>query len=153
MTEASDSINQNDPFNLERFVSAQSKDYHAVRKELKCGRKETHWMWYIFPQIDGLGYSPTSKRYAIKSKQEAQQYLEHPVLGKNLRECVQLLLDLEGRSAAEIFGFPDDLKLKSSMTLFAYIKSEAPMFARVLDKYFQGERDIKTLNLLDQHTA
>ena len=140
-----------DPFNLARFVSAQATKYDGICEELRRGEKRTHWMWFIFPQFDGLGHSPTSKLYAIKSKEEARQYLEHPVLGTRLLECVQILLELEGRSASQIFGFPDDLKLKSSMTLFAYIKSEEPLFALVLDKYFQGERDIKTLNLLDQH--
>jgi len=150
VTEASDPSNQNDPFNLQRFVSAQARDYKAARTELRRGRKETHWMWYIFPQIDGLGNSSTSKRYAIKSKAEARQYLEHPVLGENLRECAQILLDLEGRSASEIFGYPDDMKLKSSMTLFAQVTDPESVFASVLDKYFQGERDIRTLDLLNQ---
>lgn len=139
-----------DPFNLQRFVSAQARDYNTAREELRNGRKRTHWIWYIFPQIDGLGHSPTSKHYAIKSKQEAQQYLDHPLLGARLLECVNILLQLEGRSASEIFGSPDEMKLKSSMTLFAAVQSLEPAFARVLDKYFQGERDIRTLDLLDQ---
>ena len=141
-----------DPFNLGRFVSAQARDYEIAREELRNGRKRTHWIWYIFPQIDGLGYSANSKFYAIKSKAEAQKYLEHPLLGARLLECANLLLKLEGRSASEIFGSPDDLKLKSSMTLFAAVQSQEPAFARVLDKYFQGKRDITTIELLDQHT-
>ena len=151
MTEASDSINKNDPFNLDRFVSVQATKYDGICEELRNGKKLTHWMWYIFPQFDGLGYSPTSKLYAIKSKEEARQYLEHPVLGTRLLECVQILLELEGRSASQIFGFPDDLKLKSSMTLFAAVQSQELAFARVLDKYFQGKRDTRTIELLEQH--
>ena len=141
-----------DPFNLGRFVSAQARDYEIAREELRNGRKRTHWIWYIFPQVDGLGYSANSKFYAIKSKAEAQKYLEHPLLGARLLECANILLKLEGRSASEIFGSPDDLKLKSSMTLFAAVQSQEPAFARVLDKYFQGKRDITTIQLLDQYT-
>ena len=141
-----------DPFNLGRFVSAQARDYEIAREELRNGRKRTHWIWYIFPQVDGLGYSANSKFYAIKSKAEAQKYLEHPLLGARLLECANILLKLEGRSASEILGSPDDLKLKSSMTLFAAVQSQEPAFARVLDKYFQGKRDITTIELLDQHT-
>jgi uncharacterized protein (DUF1810 family) len=139
-----------DPFNLRRFVRAQTRDYEAAREELRNGRKRTHWMWYIFPQIDGLGSSPTSKLYAIKSKAEAQKYLEHPLLGARLLECANILLKLEGRSASEIFGSPDDLKLKSSLTLFAAVQSQEPVFARVLDKYFEGKRDSRTIELLAQ---
>jgi uncharacterized protein (DUF1810 family) len=150
VTNANDPIDHNDPFNLRRFISAQASDYDVVLAELRSGRKRTHWMWYIFPQIDGLGHSSTSKHYAIKSKAEALQYLKHPILGTRLLECVQVLLEIEGRSASEIFGYPDDLKLKSSMTLFAQVTNTESMFARVLDIYFQGERDIRTLNLLEQ---
>jgi len=140
-----------DRFGLGRFVSAQAHDYQAARAELRTGRKRTHWIWYIFPQIDGLGHSPMSKRYAIKSKAEAQAYLEHPLLGARLLECATILLQLEGRSASEIFGSPDDLKLKSSMTLFAAVQSREPAFARVIDKYFQGQPDSRTIELLAQH--
>ena len=139
-----------DPFNLSRFVSAQARDYEIAREELRNGRKRSHWIWYIFPQIDGLGSSPTSKLYAIKSKAEAQAYLEHPVLGTRLLECVNIILGIEGRSASEIFGYPDDLKLKSSMTLFATVQSQEPRFSRVLDKYFEGKRDSRTIDLLAQ---
>ena len=148
MTQASDS---NDPFNLRRFVDAQAGSYAAVLDELRSGRKRAHWMWYIFPQIDGLGYSPTAKHYAIKSKAEAQGYLEHPVLGARLVECANILLDLEGRSASQIFGSPDDLKLRSSMTLFAAVNSQEPVFAQVLEKYYQGNHDSRTIELLGQH--
>jgi uncharacterized protein (DUF1810 family) len=139
-----------DPFNLSRFVSAQAHDYETARQELRNGRKRSHWIWYIFPQIDGLGHSPMSKRYAIKSQAEAQAYLEHPLLGARLLECATILLQLEGRSVLEIFGSPDDLKLKSSMTLFAAVQGQEPAFARVLDKYFQGTRDSRTIELLEQ---
>ena len=151
MPPASDTTDHNDPFNLRRFVSAQEKIYGDVLAELRSGQKRTHWMWFIFPQIDGLGYSPTSKHYAIKSKEEARQYLNHPVLGGRLLECAEIVLDIKGRSASEIFGSPDDLKLKSSMTLFASVTNPESVFARVLDKYFYGQRDSKTLNLLEHH--
>jgi uncharacterized protein (DUF1810 family) len=153
MTAVNDPNGQHDPFNLQRFVDAQAKDYAAAFKELSNGKKQTHWMWFVFPQFDGLGYSSTSKLYAIKSKAEARQYLEHPVLGERLLDCVKILLNLEGRSASEIFGYPDNLKLKSSMTLFAYVKGNHSLFGQVLDKYFQSERDTKTLDLLDQRES
>lgn len=140
---------RNDPFNLARFVNAQDTIYDNVLAELRSGRKRTHWMWYIFPQIDGLGYSLTSKYYAIKSKEEARQYLSHPILGRRLLECAEIILDIKGRSASEIFGSPDDIKLKSSMTLFVSITNPEAVFARILDKYFHGQRDTKTLNLLE----
>ena len=138
-----------DPFDLNRFISAQEGVYNGVLSELKAGHKRTHWMWYIFPQIDGLAYSSMSKHYAIKSLAEAQSYLDHPVLGKRLRECAETILALEGRSASEIFGSPDDLKLKSSLTLFASVPDAEPIFAAALDKYYHGERDSKTLKLLE----
>jgi uncharacterized protein (DUF1810 family) len=137
------------PFDLSRFTSAQESIYDSVLAELRSGRKRTHWMWYIFPQIDGLGHSATSKHYAIKSLEEARQYLNHPVLGKRLLECAEAVFTIEGRSASEIFGYPDDLKLKSSMTLFAYVADPHSVFARILDKYFNGERDGLTLQLLE----
>lgn len=140
-----------DPFNLDRFVSAQEGIYGNVLAELRSGQKRTHWMWFIFPQFDGLGYSATSKHYAIKSKAEAQQYLNHPILGKRLVECVEAVLGIKGRSASAIFGSPDDMKLKSSMTLFAAVTPPESVFARVLDAYFSGNRDSKTLSLMDQH--
>ena len=149
MPEPNTPIGDTDPFNLSRFVSAQARDYNVAREELRSGRKRTHWMWYIFPQIDGLGHSATSKFYAIKNQAEARQYLAHPILGSRLLECVQILLELKGRSASDIFGYPDDMKLKSSLTLFASITEPESVFARALDMYFQGERDSRTISLLD----
>ncbi len=107
-------------------------------------------MWYIFPQVDGLGQSTTSKYFSVKSIEEARQYLDHPVLGKRLLECAKAVLAIEGRSISEIFGHPDDLKLKSSMTLFAYLGDPDSVFVRILDKYFYGERDVRTLSLLEK---
>jgi uncharacterized protein (DUF1810 family) len=145
--------NTNDAFDLSRFTSAQENVYDSALAELKNGRKRTHWMWYIFPQIDGLGYSATSKHYAIKSLEEARQYLSHPVLGTRLLECAEAVFAVEGRSVSEILGYPDDLKLKSSMTLFAYVAAPCSVFSRVLDKYFNGEQDALTLQLLDKLEA
>ena len=137
-----------DPFDLNRFVRAQEGVHDRALAELKGGRKRTHWMWYVFPQIDGLGHSPTTKYYSIKSTAEARHYLEHPVLGARLVECGEALLALKGRSVSEIFGYPDDLKLKSSMTLFAAVAGSPSVFDRVLDNYFDGERDTRTLQLM-----
>ena len=139
-----------DPFNLERFISAQKKQYDAAHRELERGRKETHWMWFVFPQIEGLGQSPTSRLYAIKSAAEARAYLEHPVLGDRLRDCAKILLGHKGLSAHDIFGSPDDVKLRSSMTLFGAVATQEPAFAQVLDLYFQGQHDARTLELLNQ---
>jgi uncharacterized protein (DUF1810 family) len=136
-----------DPFDLNRFISAQDKVYDRVLLQLKHGCKRSHWMWYIFPQLDGLAQSTTSKYYAIKSPSEAVAYLNHPVLGRRLRECANTIVAIEGKTVSEIFGYPDDLKLFSSMTLFSEVAAE-PIFIRVLDKYFQGERDDRTLQLL-----
>ncbi len=137
-----------DPYDLQRFVTAQESVYATALAELRGGAKITHWMWFIFPQIEGLGSSPTARYYSIKSREEAQQYLLHPILGPRLLECSQTLLSISDRSASEIFGFPDDLKLRSSMTLFASLPDSQPVFSRVLDKYFGGERDERTLSLL-----
>lgn len=142
-------INASDIVDLSRFASAQESIYDSALAELKNGRKRTHWMWYVFPQIDGLGHSTTSKYYAIKSIEEARQYLNHPVLGKRLLECAEAVFAIEGRSISEIFGYPDHLKLKSSMTLFAYVADQCSVFARILDKYFNGEQDALTLQLLE----
>lgn len=150
MEKANDAIGRNDLFELSRFISAQNEVYYRVLEELKNGAKRTHWMWYIFPQIDGLGHSPTAGYYAIKSLEEAREYLNHPVLGSRLVECAEVALAIEGRLASEIFGYPDELKLKSSMTLFASVADSGSIFARVLDKYFHGERDVRTLQLLDK---
>jgi uncharacterized protein (DUF1810 family) len=142
-------IAEEDPFELQRFVSAQDGVYDGALGELRSGKKRTHWMWYIFPQLDGLGHSATAKRFAIKSLAEAQAYLHHPLLGARLAECAAAILALEGRSAADIFGFPDDVKLRSSMTLFAAIPGAAAVFRHILEKYYRGQRDATTLQLLD----
>jgi uncharacterized protein (DUF1810 family) len=134
-----------DPFDLERFVEAQARVYDEVRRELKAGRKESHWMWFIFPQIAGLGQSPMSIRFAIASLDEAEAYLAHPVLGPRLGECARLTLDVEGRTAREIFGSIDEMKFRSSMTLFAKAATDEDLFRRCLDKYFAGSPDPATL--------
>jgi uncharacterized protein (DUF1810 family) len=137
-----------DPFNLERFLSAQSSAYGPALAELRSGRKRTHWMWFVFPQFEGLGQSATSRHFAIKSLEEARAYLNHPVLGSRLRECAEAVRAVEGQTASDIFGFPDDLKLRSSMTLFAAVAEPESVFERVLEKYFQGKHDERTLQLL-----
>lgn len=133
---------------LSRFVAAQNNLYVTVLQELKAGYKQTHWMWYIFPQIKGLGRSETSIFYAINSLQEAHQYLQDHALGQRLIECCQTLLEVEGRTALEIFGNTDAIKLKSCMTLFASISTPGNIFEAVLKKYFQGRQDIHTLEIL-----
>jgi uncharacterized protein (DUF1810 family) len=148
MVDANEPGGAGDPHNLNRFMQAQEGDYARALAEIRSGRKRSHWMWYIFPQFDGLGSSPTSKRYAIKSVAEAKAYLDHPVLGPRLRECVEAALGVEGRSASEIFGSPDDMKLRSCATLFAHVSPAGSVFDRLLDKYYQGDRDSKTLRLL-----
>lgn len=138
----------NDTHNLHRFTQAQQDVYTNVLSELKSGRKTTHWMWFIFPQFAGLGRSPTAEFYAIKSLEEARQYLQHPVLGMRLQECSKIVLGIEDLDIPEIFGFPDDLKLKSSMTLFSRVADPGSVFDQVLDKYFQGAPDTRTLELI-----
>jgi uncharacterized protein (DUF1810 family) len=138
----------NDPINLSRFVAAQEEDYTQALAEIRRGRKRSHWMWYVFPQFAGLGHSPTSRYYAIKSLEEAKAYLAHPVLGPRLVECAEAVLGVEGRSVMDIFGSPDDLKLRSSVTLFAAASPPGSVFERVLAKYYGGERDDQTLRLL-----
>ena len=137
----------NDPYDLDRFVCAQAPDYERALAELRAGKKKSHWMWYIFPQIEGLGQSPMSVRYSINSADEARAYLDHPLLGPRLRECAAVSRDIVGRSAFEIFGSPDDLKLRSSATLFAAVSNDN-VFEQVLQKYFDGERDKETLRRL-----
>jgi uncharacterized protein (DUF1810 family) len=132
---------------LDRFVEAQDGAYDDALFELTAGRKRTHWMWFVFPQIAGLGSSPTAQFYAIASLDEARAYLAHPVLGPRLRECAQALLAVPGRSAREILGYPDDLKLRSSMTLFARATDDPALFQAVLDRYYDGP-DPLTLKLL-----
>ncbi|MDF2432849.1 MAG: hypothetical protein JWP44_2480 [Mucilaginibacter sp.] len=133
---------------LKRFVDAQETDYPVALAEIKNGRKRSHWMWYIFPQIQGLGFSETSRFYAIKDINEAQEYLKHPVLGSRLISICKALLQLESNNATAIFGSPDDVKLKSSMTLFAALPGTDPVFESVLEKYFDGSKDIKTLQII-----
>jgi len=137
-----------DPHDLSRFVEAQSGIWDDALREIRAGRKRTHWMWFVFPQIEGLGQSPTSKRYAIRSVDEARAYLAHPVLGPRLHACFASLLDIHGRSAREIFGHPDDMKLHSCATLFAAVSEPDSVFARVLEEYFRGAEDKYTRHLL-----
>ena len=137
-----------DPFDLERFVRAQESDYRRALEEIAAGRKRSHWMWYIFPQFAGLGLSSTSRHYAIGSLDEARAYLAHPILGPRLIECAGATLTVEGRSAHDIFGSPDDMKLRSSATLFALVSPEDSVFQRVLEPYFDGKRDERTLDLV-----
>ncbi|MGJ0561269.1 DUF1810 domain-containing protein [Methylocystis sp.] len=140
MTRASD-----DPYGLERFLAAQEPVYEKVREELQEGRKRSHWMWFVFPQLEGLGASAMAQRYAIRSLAEAHAYLAHPLLGARLKACVGLVNKVEGRSAHEIFGSPDDLKFHSSMTLFAAAAPHEPLFGEALHKYFVDRRDPLTL--------
>ena len=136
-----------DDYNLQRFLAAQKPVIDTVRSELRAGRKQTHWMWFIFPQIEGLGRSRTARTYAISSAAEASAYLAHPVLGRRLVECCGLVIAIEGLTAREIFGSIDALKLRSSVTLFASV-SDNLIFREVLSKYYDGEPDPTTLKLL-----
>lgn len=138
------------PYDLERFAAAQDAGdtYASAVAELRAGRKVGHWMWFVFPQLAGLGTSPTSRRYAIASLEEARQYLAHPVLGERLEECARTLTELDGKTAEEIFGPADAMKLRSSMTLFARAAPERPLFQAVLDRYFAGRADEATGALL-----
>lgn len=133
---------------LQRFVDAQDLVYDDVLDELRAGRKASHWMWFVFPQLRGLGHSAMATRYGIASLEEARAYLQHPVLGPRLRECTQLVLAVEGRSAHAIFGSPDDLKLRSCMTLFRAADPGEPLFDAVLRHYYGGEADPRTMALL-----
>ncbi|HZD85247.1 MAG TPA: DUF1810 domain-containing protein [Gemmatimonadaceae bacterium] len=137
----------NDPYDLDRFVQAQARDYSQALSELREGRKRSHWMWYVFPQIEGLGQSPMSHRYSIKSEAEGRAYLDHPVLGPRLLECFAVVDSIVGHSALEIFGSPDDMKLRSCATLFAAVSADA-IFEEVLQKYFAGQHDQETLRRL-----
>ena len=148
MTIVSDTGSTNDQYDLNRFLAAQKECYAQVVSELKNGRKRTHWMWYIFPQIDGLAFSSMSRRYAIKNKEEAQAYLNHPLLGTRLQECAEAVMRVEERSIIEIFGSPDDMKLKSCATLFAAVSASGSVFGRILEKYYHGDQDDRTLHLL-----
>jgi len=148
MADVSTCTDSADPYGLNRFVQAQAADYEQALSEIRGGRKRSHWMWYIFPQYQGLGFSSTSRRYAIKSLAEAEAYLSHPVLGPRLLECAEAAIGLEAESAFQVFGSPDDMKLQSSATLFACVSPPGSVFAQLLDKYFRGERDDNTLRLL-----
>jgi uncharacterized protein (DUF1810 family) len=134
---------------LQRFVTAQDPVYADVRDELAAGRKRSHWMWFVFPQLQGLGQSATAQYYGIASRQEAAAYWQHPVLGPRLRECTALVLAARGKSAHDIFGTPDDLKFRSSMTLFAAVAPAEPLFEQALARFFGGRPDDTTLALLD----
>ncbi|MDR6968815.1 uncharacterized protein (DUF1810 family) [Flavobacterium arsenatis] len=133
---------------LKKFLEAQNQVYLKALQEIKNGRKETHWMWFIFPQLKGLGQSETARFYAIADLQEATDYLAHPVLGKHLIEISEALLNIEDKSASDLFGYPDDVKLRSCMTLFANLENPHPVFASVLKRYFNGLQDEETLKLL-----
>lgn len=137
-----------DPHDLQRFVRAQEPDYTRALSEITAGRKQTHWMWYVFPQLDGLAFSATAQRYAIKGIGEARAYLAHPVLGPRLAACAEAALRVEGRTALEIFGSPDDLKLRSCATLFAQVSPAGSVFDRLLDRYYGGKADSRTLQRL-----
>ena len=137
-----------DTFHLQRFVDAQDPVYGRACAELKNGRKQSHWMWFIFPQIAGLGHSAMAQRYAISSAAEARAYLDHPVLGQRLRECTRMVLAVEGRSAHDILGSPDDMKFRSCLTLFAHAAPEEPVFRDALEKYFEGKFDPLTVEKL-----
>ena len=137
-----------DPYDLQRFVDAQQAVYDTVCDELHVGRKASHWMWFVFPQLRGLGHSPTAIHYGIGSLAEARAYLRHPLLGPRLLECTRLVLQVEGRSIHDIFGAPDDLKFRSCMTLFQHAAPDEVLFAQALRKYFDGVADARTLQAL-----
>ena len=138
---------------LTRFLKAQNQLYLKALEEVRNGKKESHWMWFVFPQIKGLGFSETAKFYGIAGLEEAEAYLAHPVLGKHLVEISNAVLDIDGKTATEIFGTPDDMKLRSCMTLFARVSGTDAIFSRILDKYFMGSPDDYTIELLEQHQS
>jgi uncharacterized protein (DUF1810 family) len=142
---------QDGPYNLERFVSAQRGSYDVALRELRSGKKRSHWMWYVFPQVAGLGSSAMADLYAIRSKREAAAFLAHPVLGPRLVDCANALLQLKGMMAEEVMGYPDDLKLRSSMTLFAASSPPSSAFQKVLEMYFSGVPDNRTTAYLAAH--
>jgi uncharacterized protein (DUF1810 family) len=135
----------NDPYDLQRFVDAQNPVFEQVCSELRGGRKEGHWTWFVFPQLKGLGHSWMASKFGISSRDEAEAYLQHPILGPRLRECTRLVNLVEGRSIEQIFGYPDNLKFRSSMTLFACVASDNEIFLNALQKYFGGGFDPLTL--------
>jgi uncharacterized protein (DUF1810 family) len=142
-------VNRADPFDLSRFVDAQDRVYDTVLAELRNGAKRSHWIWFVFPQLRGLGRSGTAQHYGIGGIDEARAYLAHPVLGTRLRECTRLVAAIDGRSVDDIFGFPDNLKVRSSMTLFAHATDDNDDFQAVLDKFYGGEGDPATVELLN----
>jgi uncharacterized protein (DUF1810 family) len=142
-------VNDADQFDLQRFVEAQDRVYDTVLAELRSGAKRSHWIWFVFPQLRGLGHSATAQRYGISSLAEARAYLSHPVLGPRLRECTQLVAEIDGRSVDEVFGRPDNMKVRSSMTLFARATDDNAEFRAVLDKFYGGEHDGATTELLN----
>ncbi len=138
-----------DPYNLQRFVDAQDPVYDQVRSELKEGHKRSHWMWFVFPQIEGLGHTSLARKFAISSLDEATAYLKHPITGPRLIECTQLVINTTGRTIEQIFGYPDDLKFRSAMTLFARAATEESIFEDALRKYFKGDHDRLTIERLE----
>ena len=142
-------MNDPDQFDLQRFIEAQDRVYDNVLAELRNGAKRSHWIWFVFPQLRGLGRSDTAQHYGISSLDEARAYLAHPVLGSRLRECTGLVAAIGGRSVDEIFGWPDNLKVRSSMTLFAHATDDNAGFREVLDKFYDGEEDPTTVELLN----
>lgn len=146
-------MNEPDPYHLQRFVAAQAEDYESALRELQRGRKETHWIWYIFPQVAGLGRSSMAQEYAIQSRAEAAAYLNHPVLRDRLQRCCEALLAYRGRKVEDIMGYPDDLKLRSSMTLFAAVSESGSIFHQVLNVFYAGQRDERTLAFLASQAA
>jgi uncharacterized protein (DUF1810 family) len=137
-----------DPHALQRFVDAQEPVFRQVETELRAGRKTSHWMWFVFPQLKGLGRSGIAQHFGIASRDEAVAYWQHPVLGPRLKQCSEWVLAVEGKTALQILGSPDDLKFRSCMTLFAQVAPDEPVFGRALDKYFAGRPDPRTLELL-----
>ena len=138
----------NDAYNLRRFVDAQNPVFEQVCSELRAGRKQGHWMWFVFPQLKGLGHSWMATKFGISSRGEAEAYLQHPILGPRLEECTRLVSLVDGRSIEQIFGYPDNLKFHSSMTLFAHVASDKEIFLSALQKYFGGKPDGVTLDML-----
>jgi len=141
-------ISMNDPHNLQRFIDAQDPVYDEVVAELTAGKKTSHWIWFVFPQFDGLGRSGMAQRYAVRSKEETLAYWNHPVLGARLKKCIEKMMTVRGRTAFQILGTPDDLKLRSCLTLFATLVPDEPLFKLALEKYFNGHVDPMTLELL-----
>lgn len=139
-----------DKYDLDRFVEAQKGVYDQALAEIRSGQKQTHWMWFVFPQLAGLGSSPMARKYAIQNLDEAREYLKHGVLGARLRECAEAVVSVSGKSAREIFGSPDDLKLRSCATLFAQVSPEDSVFHRIIRQYYSSEPDEETIRLLNR---